>query len=87
MNLINPAQWAQNEFGFAQLGDRRRNKRLVNIAEHLAANPGGDPATGLCGLGRTQSGVSFEALDCGPGGGGRPSVERQTAGAKPSAIL
>ncbi|HZM03150.1 MAG TPA: IS4 family transposase [Candidatus Saccharimonadales bacterium] len=40
-NLIDPAQWAQNEFGFAQLGDQRRNKRLVNIAEHLAANPGG----------------------------------------------
>jgi hypothetical protein len=29
------------EFGFAQLGDRRRNKRLVNIATHLAASPGG----------------------------------------------
>jgi hypothetical protein len=39
--LIPPAQWAQNEFGFAQLGDQRRNKRLVNIAEHLAASPGG----------------------------------------------
>ena len=36
-----PRQWAQNEFGFAELGDRRRNKRLVNIAEHLAMNPGG----------------------------------------------
>jgi hypothetical protein len=40
-SLIPPAQWAQNEFGFAQLGDQRRNKRLVNIAEHLAANPCG----------------------------------------------
>jgi hypothetical protein len=40
-NLIPPAQWAQNEFGFAQLGDQRRNKRLVNIAEHLAIKPGG----------------------------------------------
>jgi len=39
--LIPPAQWAQNEFGFAQLGDQRRNRRLVNIAEHLAARPGG----------------------------------------------
>lgn len=36
-----PAQWAQQEFGFARLGDKRRNKRLVNIAEHLAASPGG----------------------------------------------
>jgi len=40
-SLIPPAQWAQNEFGFAQLGDQRRNKRLVNIAGHLAASPGG----------------------------------------------
>lgn len=39
--LIPPAQWAQQEFGFARLGDKRRNKRLVNIAEHLAASPGG----------------------------------------------
>jgi hypothetical protein len=36
-----PEQWAQNEFGFAQLGDARRNKRLVKIATHLAAKPGG----------------------------------------------
>jgi len=36
-----PALWAHNEFEFAQLGDKRRNKRLVNIAEHLAAAPGG----------------------------------------------
>ena len=40
-SLIPPAQWAQNEFGFAQLGDQRRNIRLVKIAEHLAARPGG----------------------------------------------
>jgi hypothetical protein len=39
--LLPPGQWAQNEFGFAQLGDQRRNKRLVNIAEHLAAHPDG----------------------------------------------
>jgi hypothetical protein len=40
-NPIPPAQWAQDEFGFARLGDQRRNKRLVNIAEHLATRPGG----------------------------------------------
>jgi hypothetical protein len=33
--------WAQHEFAFAQLGDSRRNKRLVNIATHLAARPSG----------------------------------------------
>ncbi|HYG35727.1 MAG TPA: transposase DNA-binding-containing protein, partial [Clostridia bacterium] len=36
-----PAQWAQDEFGLAQLDDQHRNKRLVKIAEHLAANPAG----------------------------------------------
>ena len=39
--LIPPGQWAQQEFGFAQLDDARRNKRLVKIATHLATHPGG----------------------------------------------
>lgn len=39
--LHSPAQWAQHEFAFAQLGDVRRNKRLVKIATHLALSPGG----------------------------------------------
>ena len=38
---LQPAgQWAQNEFAYAELGDPRRVKRLVNIATKLAANPG-----------------------------------------------
>lgn len=40
-SLQPPAQWAQHEFAFAQLGDARRTKRLVKIATHLAATPGG----------------------------------------------
>ena len=36
-----PGRWAQNEFGFAKLGDARRNKRLVKIATNLASKPGG----------------------------------------------
>jgi hypothetical protein len=40
-SLVSPAEWAQNEFGFAQLGDKRRNHRLVKIAQKLAASPGG----------------------------------------------
>lgn len=39
--LSTPENWAQEEFGFAQLGDQRRTKRLVNIATNLAAKPGG----------------------------------------------
>jgi hypothetical protein len=40
-SFLTPARWAQHEFGLAQLGDKRRTIRLVNIAAHLAANPGG----------------------------------------------
>ena len=39
--LIPSRQWAQNEFGFANLGDQRRNKRLVKIAANLADRPSG----------------------------------------------
>jgi len=39
--LSSPDQWAQAEFGFAPLGDTRRNKRLIKVATSLAANPGG----------------------------------------------
>lgn len=40
-SFLPAADWAQSEFAFAELGDQRRNKRLVNIAQKLAANPGG----------------------------------------------
>jgi hypothetical protein len=40
-SLCCPARWAEFEFGSAQLGDQRRNKRLVKIAQALATNPGG----------------------------------------------
>jgi len=39
--LLPPVQWAQHEFALAELGDERRNKRLVKIATNLAAHPGG----------------------------------------------
>jgi len=65
-----PGQWAQNEFGFAQLGDRRRNKRLVNIATHLAGCPGGTLPQAFPDWAELkaayrffgQSGVSFERV-------------------------
>jgi hypothetical protein len=41
-SALEPAQqWAQNEFGFADVGEPRLNKRLVKIATNLAANPAG----------------------------------------------
>ena len=39
--LLAPAQWAQMEFAQAELGDRRRTRRLVNMATALAQSPGG----------------------------------------------
>lgn len=39
--LMPPGAWAQQEFGDANLGDRRRNKRLVKVATNIAAKPGG----------------------------------------------
>jgi hypothetical protein len=39
--LSSPADWAQDEFGLAQLGDKRRTERLIHVATNLAANPGG----------------------------------------------
>lgn len=40
-SLTPPSQWAQTEFGLAQLGDQRRTKRLIKIAAGLAQSPGG----------------------------------------------
>src|ERR1035441_3348043 len=39
--LSTPAQWAQQQFALARLGDQRRTQRLVKIATRLAQNPGG----------------------------------------------
>jgi hypothetical protein len=40
-SLESAAQWAQKEFGLADLGELRLNKRVVKIATNLAASPGG----------------------------------------------
>jgi hypothetical protein len=69
-SLLSPAQWAQHEFEFAQLGDRRRNRRLVKIAERLAAHPGGTLPQAFPNWSEVkaayrlfdQAGVSFDAI-------------------------
>ena len=33
--------WAEGHFGGAELGDKRRTRRLVKMAKQLAAVPGG----------------------------------------------
>ena len=40
-SLLAPAQWAQTEFALAELGDRRRTRRLVQMASCLARSPTG----------------------------------------------
>lgn len=39
--LLTPTQWAQTEFGLAELGDQRRTQRLMDISASLARSPGG----------------------------------------------
>lgn len=39
--LLPSSEWAQQEFGLAQLGDARRTQRLVTMAADLARSPGG----------------------------------------------
>jgi hypothetical protein len=39
--LLPPAQWAQQEFSLAELGDPRRTRRLVSMATQLAQSPSG----------------------------------------------
>ena len=67
--LLPPQQWAQTEFAFAQLGDKRRNKRLVNIAQKLGANPGGTLPQAFADWAELKaayrffsSGVSYDAI-------------------------
>jgi hypothetical protein len=40
-SLLAPAQWAQTEFGLAELGDQRRTQRLMKMASSLAQTPTG----------------------------------------------
>jgi hypothetical protein len=40
-HLLPASEWAQLEFGGAKFHDARYAKRLVNIADHLTAKPGG----------------------------------------------
>lgn len=37
---MDSSRWADNEFGGAELGDRRLTRRLVSIADHKGASPG-----------------------------------------------
>jgi hypothetical protein len=39
--MLDARQWATEEFGEAQLGDRRRTERLVEMAVEVARNPAG----------------------------------------------
>ena len=56
--LLSPAQWAESEFALAQLGDRRRTKRLVKIATNLVQKPRGTLPQAFPRWKRTQSRLS-----------------------------
>lgn len=56
MSLSETANWAVNEFADAELGDLRRTKRLVELANVLAQNPGA-PLPEACGTGAMLKGA------------------------------
>src|SRR5687767_5883489 len=68
--FLSPSEWAQTEFGFACLGDKRRTDRLVQIAGRLVANPNGTIPAAMNNWAEikasyrffNQSGVSFESV-------------------------
>ena len=67
--LLEPRQWAEATFGTAQLGDPRRTRRAMAIAEALAREPGAslpkqlhDPAALEATYRFVHSQVSYEAL-------------------------
>jgi len=41
LSIANPGQWAEDQFGGADLRDRRRTRRLVETAERMAVNSSG----------------------------------------------
>ncbi len=67
--LLEPRQWAEATFGTAQLGDPRRTRRAVAIAEAMAREPGASLPTQLHDAAALEatyrfvhSQVSYEAL-------------------------
>ncbi len=49
MMPLPPQQWAESIFGDAELGDKRRTKRLVRVAASLSANTGSSMASACSG--------------------------------------
>ena len=54
-----PADWAEEEFGGARLGDARLGQRLLTLARDRYARPQAHPAAGLSDARQNQSRLSF----------------------------
>ena len=61
-NLIGTEKWAKREFGDVDLGDKRRERRLVEMAKNLAESPGGTLPTALPD-GKSLK-AAYRLLDC-----------------------
>lgn len=67
---LDTKQWAQQQFADCQLGDKRRTRRLVKVAEQVANNPAGSLPEQMQAWDDTkaayrlfdQEGVTFEAI-------------------------
>jgi hypothetical protein len=54
--MLEVGDWAEQQFGTCDLGDKRRTRRAVKMASQFAANPDGSTqADGV--LGRLRSGL------------------------------
>ena len=67
---VDTAAWAREQFGTADLGDRRRTERLIRVAARMAADPSASIPGQMEGWAETKAayrlldadGVSFEAI-------------------------
>lgn len=62
MSLYEPAVWAQQQFGTAKLGDRRRTRRLVQVAAAMAHDPDGSLPRQLQNWGDLKA--AYRLFDC-----------------------
>lgn len=56
MGMANAEQWAEIEFGRAELGDKRRTARLIRLAAEVARRPAGT-VTGACASSASREGA------------------------------
>jgi hypothetical protein len=63
---LGPLEWAAEQFGTVELGDRRLNKRVVTVAAAMAADPSGSiPKQNEACWARTKGAYRFCSITSG----------------------